>query len=81
MVVSHYSTTYLAIALLAIAAVFQWGVSWFRPVPRVTGTVLLALVVSAAGAAVWYGSIDPFLIEDVPVHRRRGRPGHRPAAE
>jgi uncharacterized membrane protein len=57
MVVFHYSTAYLAIALLAIAVVVQWVVSWFRPVPRVTGTVLLACVVSAAGAAVWYGSL------------------------
>ena len=57
MVVFHYSTAYLAIALLAFAAVFQWVVSWFRPVPRVTGTVLLACVVSAAGAAVWYGAL------------------------
>lgn len=57
MVVFHYSTAYLAIALLAFAVVFQWAVSWFRPVPRLTGTVLLACVVSAAGAAVWYGAL------------------------
>ena len=57
MVVFHYSTAYLAIALLAIAVMVQWAASWFRPVPRVTGTVLLACAVSAAGAAVWYGSL------------------------
>lgn len=57
MVVFHYSTAYLAIPLLAFAAVFQWAVSWFRPVPRLTGTVLLACVVSAAAAAVWYGAL------------------------
>jgi uncharacterized membrane protein len=57
MVVSHYSTAYLAIPLLAIAAVAQWVRSWFKPIPRATGAVLLALVVSVAGSAVWYGSL------------------------
>ena len=31
MVVSHYSTTYLAIPLFALAAAYQWIFSWFRP--------------------------------------------------
>ena len=31
MVLAHYSTAYLAIPLLLIAAVVQWGTSWFRP--------------------------------------------------
>ena len=57
MVVAHYSTAYLAIPLLAIAAVLQWGTSWFRPVPRLTGAALLACVVSVGGAAFWYGSL------------------------
>jgi uncharacterized membrane protein len=57
MVVSHYSTAYLAIPLLAIAAAVQWVRSWFKPIPRVTGAVLLALVASVAGSAVWYGSL------------------------
>ena len=57
MVVSHYSTTYLAIALLGISVVLQWALSWFRPVPRITGAVLLAFVVSLAGASLWYGSL------------------------
>jgi uncharacterized membrane protein len=57
MVISHYSTAYLAIPLLAIAAVLQWVVSWFRPIPRVTGTLLLACVVTVGSAAVWYGSL------------------------
>lgn len=57
MVVSHYSTVYLTIPMLAIAVVLQWTASWFRPVPRLTGTVLLACVVSLAGAALWYGSL------------------------
>jgi uncharacterized membrane protein len=57
MVLAHYSTAYLAIPLLAIAAVVQWGTSWFRPVPRIAGVALLACVVSAAGATIWYGSL------------------------
>ena len=57
MVVSHYSTAYLAIPLLAVAVALQWAASWFRSVPRLTGTVLLACIVSIGGAAVWYGSL------------------------
>ena len=55
MVVSHYSTTYLAIPLLGITAAAQWGLSWLRAVPRVTGSVLVAFAVALAGAFVWYG--------------------------
>ena len=57
MVVSHYSTTYLAILLLGIAMVIQWAVSWFRPVPRVTGALVLACIVSLFGAFLWYGPL------------------------
>jgi uncharacterized membrane protein len=57
MVLAHYSTAYLAIPLLLIAAVVQWGTSWFRPVPRIAGVALLACVISAAGATIWYGSL------------------------
>jgi uncharacterized membrane protein len=57
MVVSHYSTTYLAIPLLGMAAAFQWILSWFKRIPRVTGVVLLAFAVSAAGAGVWYDAL------------------------
>jgi uncharacterized membrane protein len=57
MVLAHYSTAYLAIPLLAIAAVIQWGTSWFRPVPRIAGVALLACVVSGVGATIWYGSL------------------------
>jgi uncharacterized membrane protein len=56
-VVSHYSTTYLAIPVLAMAAVFQFAASWFKPIPRATGAVLLAFVASLAGAVVWYGAL------------------------
>ncbi|HLH83383.1 MAG TPA: DUF2206 domain-containing protein [Trebonia sp.] len=56
-VVAHYSTAYAAIPLLAGAAVLQLVVSRFRPVPRVTGTVLVACALSVGGAAVWYGPL------------------------
>jgi uncharacterized membrane protein len=56
-VVSHYSTAYLAIALLGIAVVFQWLASWIRLVPRITGAALLACVISIAGSAIWYGTL------------------------
>jgi uncharacterized membrane protein len=55
LVVSHYSTVYLAIALFAVAIVLQFLVSWFRHVPHVTGALVVALVVTAGGAALWYG--------------------------
>lgn len=57
MVVSHYSTAYLAIPLLGIAVFVQWAASWFRSIPRLTGAVLLACVASIASATVWYGSL------------------------
>jgi uncharacterized membrane protein len=57
MVVSHYSTTYLAVALVAAAVVIQAAVSLARPVPRVTGALVVGLVVTAAGAALWYGPV------------------------
>ncbi len=55
LVVSHYSTAYMAIALFAGAIALQFLVSWFRPVPRVTGAIVVAFVVTAGGAALWYG--------------------------
>ena len=32
--VSHYSTTYLAVSLIGLTLVLQWGLSWLRQVPR-----------------------------------------------
>ena len=48
-VLSHYSTAYMAIPLFAMAVAFQWIVSWFRDIPRLSGAVLLACVVAIAG--------------------------------
>ncbi len=56
LVVSHYSTTYLAIILLAAAVVLQLLVGAVRR-PRMAGGVVAALLVTAAGAALWYGPL------------------------
>jgi uncharacterized membrane protein len=57
MVVSHYSTTYVAITILGAAVVFQLVASCFRSTPRVTGTILLAFMASLVGALIWYGPV------------------------
>jgi uncharacterized membrane protein len=57
MVLSHYSTTYVAILLIGLALLFQWLVSWFRKIAHVTGTIALAFIVSCVGAVVWYGPV------------------------
>lgn len=55
--VSHYSTTYFAIVMFAVAMALQLAVSWFREVPRVSPALAVGLVVVAAGAVVWYGLV------------------------
>jgi uncharacterized membrane protein len=57
MVVSHYSTTYFAIGMLALFFGLQFIVSWFRDAPRVSGALVAALVAAIAGAAIWYGPV------------------------
>jgi uncharacterized membrane protein len=57
MVLSHYSTTYVAILLIGLTLLFQWLVSWFRNIAHVTGTIALAFIVSCMGAVVWYGPV------------------------
>ncbi len=57
LVVSHYSTTYLAIVLLGVAVLLQPALSLLRPVPRVTGALLVALIALGGGAALWYGPV------------------------
>src|SRR5437588_1540935 len=55
MVVSHYSTTYVAITLTGSMLPLQWILSWFREFPRVTGAVAVAFIAALAGALIWYG--------------------------
>jgi uncharacterized membrane protein len=54
MAVSHYSTTYVAVTILALALPLQWAVSWFRDIPRVSGTVAVAFLAVFIGAFLWY---------------------------
>ncbi len=54
---SHYSTTYLAVTLLGLMLPLQFGLSWIRRVPRVTGAVAVGFVATLAGAVIWYGPV------------------------
>jgi uncharacterized membrane protein len=56
-VVSHYSTTYLAILLLALAIGYQFLLSWFRHAPRLSGVVVISFAVLTTGAVFWNGPI------------------------
>jgi uncharacterized membrane protein len=57
LVVSHYSTSYLAIPLFGLALLYQFLLSWIRPAPRVSGVLLLSFAVCTVGALLWNGSI------------------------
>lgn len=57
LVLSHYSTTYVAILLIGLPVPLQWGLSWFREIPRITGSMALAFVTALAGAVIWYGPV------------------------
>jgi uncharacterized membrane protein len=56
-VVSHYATTYLAIATLAGAVVLQLLLSFFRPIARTSAPLVVALVATVAAAGLWYGAV------------------------
>ena len=55
--VSHYTTTYLAVALIGFVLPLQWAASWFRAIPRVTGSFVVAFGAAFAGAILWYGPV------------------------
>jgi uncharacterized membrane protein/glycosyltransferase involved in cell wall biosynthesis len=57
MVVSHYTTTYIAIPMIGFAFLMQWGASWFRPLPRMSAAFVGAFAAAAVGALVWYGPV------------------------
>jgi uncharacterized membrane protein len=57
MALSHYSTTYFAMGMLALLLVLQWAVSWFRDIPRVAGAFVVALIATTAAAVLWYGPV------------------------
>ena len=56
LVVSHYTTTYVTATLLGVALVLQCLTSWIRRA-RVPAGIITALLVSALGAAFWYGPV------------------------
>lgn len=55
--VSHYTTSYLAIALIGFVLPLQWVVSRFRAIPRVTGAFVVAFGAVFAGTILWYGPV------------------------
>jgi uncharacterized membrane protein len=57
MVLSHYSTAYVAITVIGLALLLQWIASWFRELPRVTAAVVLSFFTVLGGAIIWYGPI------------------------
>lgn len=56
-VVSHYSTAYLAIAVFGLAVILQVLVSAVRRMRAVYAPLAVAFVVMAAGAGVWYAGV------------------------
>ena len=56
-VVAHYSTTYLAAGVFALAVVLQLVASRFRALRAVSLAMVVALLATGGGAAVWYGAV------------------------
>jgi hypothetical protein len=54
MVVSHYPTTYIAIALIGLALLLQRLMSRFAGVARASAPMVVAFAVALAGALAWY---------------------------
>ena len=57
MVVSHYSSTYLAIPLIVVACVVRLVVGRWRGISVASASWLVAAFVLIAGSALWYGPI------------------------
>lgn len=55
--ISHYSTTYFAIGMFAVAMVLQLAASRVRRMPRLTPAMGVALFAATACAAIWYGIV------------------------
>ena len=56
MVISHYTTTYVTVTMIGLALVLQWLTFWIRS-SRTSAGMITALLVSALGAAFWYGPV------------------------
>jgi uncharacterized membrane protein len=57
MVLSHYSTTYVAVTITGLMLPLQWLTSFFRNIPRITGSIAVTFLVSLLGAVIWYGPV------------------------
>jgi uncharacterized membrane protein len=57
MVLSHYTTTYVAITIIGLGLALQWVVAWFRQIPHVTGNVVVLFFTILGGAVIWYGPV------------------------
>jgi len=57
MVLSHYTTSYVTITLLGLGIALQFVTSWFRPVPKVSGGMVVAFVTTALAAFFWFGPV------------------------
>lgn len=56
-VVSHYSTAYMAATILGLTLPAQWALSLVRNIPRVHGIVAISFLTIFTGAFVWYGPL------------------------
>ena len=56
-VACHYSSTYLAIPLFAVALVLRTAFARRRELPIIGWSLLAATLALAGGAAVWYGAV------------------------
>jgi uncharacterized membrane protein len=57
MVLSHYTTSYVTITLLGLGIALQFVTSWFRPVPKASGGMLVAFGTIAVAAFFWFGPV------------------------
>jgi uncharacterized membrane protein len=84
---SHYSTTYVAITVIGITIPIQWGLSWLRDAPHVTGAVAIAFGALFVGAVIWYGPVthsDSHVLEVVQTVQSQGLdllPNRAPGAD
>ncbi len=57
LVVSHYSTTYLAMPAVVLALIVGVAISKLRRLPLMSAELLCAAAVLAGGAVIWYGAV------------------------
>ncbi len=57
LVLSHYSSTYLAVTIVGLIIMIQFIVSFFRDVPHVSGAVLIGFISLLSCTLIWYGPV------------------------